>query len=61
VAIKRDPAQEAAIIAWIQVIGQDISSREGDWSTCFKWWSYKFTWIKVIGQFKFTWMKVIGH
>jgi hypothetical protein len=26
VAIKRDPAQEAAIIAWIQVIGQVVSS-----------------------------------
>ncbi len=31
-AIKRDPAQEAAIIAWIQVIGQIFSSGEGDWS-----------------------------
>ncbi len=37
-----------------KVIGQDVSSGEGDWS-------YKYTWIKVIGQVKFTWMKVIGH
>jgi hypothetical protein len=49
VAIKRDSAQEAAIIAWIQVIGQVVSSGEGDWSRCFNSsgegdWSSCFKW-----------------